>query len=105
VNIFKDPRWGRGSETFGEDPVLTARMALRVVQGLQGSDPTYKKVGQPVVTFAIICVLVFCFISVECCLIWRVQSQQRPNLQEGGSAGRLSCCHLLYYLCCASSVG
>jgi beta-glucosidase len=44
VNIFKDPRWGRGSETFGEDPVLTARMALRVVQGLQGSDPAYKKV-------------------------------------------------------------
>jgi beta-glucosidase len=46
VNIFKDPRWGRGSETFGEDPVLTGRMALRVVQGLQGSDPTYKKVGK-----------------------------------------------------------
>ncbi|KAF6262012.1 glycoside hydrolase superfamily [Scenedesmus sp. NREL 46B-D3] len=44
VNIFKDPRWGRGSETFGEDPVLTGRMALRVVQGLQGSDPTYKKI-------------------------------------------------------------
>lgn len=40
INIFRDPRWGRGMETFGEDPYLTARMGLAVVQGLQGRDTT-----------------------------------------------------------------
>ncbi len=39
INIFRDPRWGRGMETFGEDPYLTARMGLAAVQGLQGSAP------------------------------------------------------------------
>jgi len=38
VNIFRDPRWGRGMETYGEDPYLTARMGLMVVKGLQGED-------------------------------------------------------------------
>ncbi|MCQ2299447.1 MAG: glycoside hydrolase family 3 C-terminal domain-containing protein [Bacteroidales bacterium] len=38
INIFRDPRWGRGMETFGEDPYLTARMGLAVVRGLQGRD-------------------------------------------------------------------
>ena len=40
VNIFRDPRWGRGHETYGEDPFLTSRMGLAVVQGLQGPDST-----------------------------------------------------------------
>ncbi|KAF8063677.1 BXL3 [Scenedesmus sp. PABB004] len=44
INIFRDPRWGRGSETLGEDPLLTAAMGTRIVQGLQGADATYKKV-------------------------------------------------------------
>jgi beta-glucosidase len=39
VNIFRDPRWGRGQETFGEDPVLTTRMGLAAVRGLQGDNP------------------------------------------------------------------
>lgn len=43
INIFRDPRWGRGQETYGEDPFLTARLAVRFVQGLQGDDPTYLK--------------------------------------------------------------
>jgi beta-glucosidase len=43
VNIFRDPRWGRGQETYGEDPFLTARMAVAYVTGLQGSDPHYYK--------------------------------------------------------------
>lgn len=43
INIFRDPRWGRGQETYGEDPYLTARLAVRFVQGLQGDDPTYLK--------------------------------------------------------------
>ncbi len=43
VNIFRDPRWGRGQETYGEDPYLTAQLALRFVQGLQGDDPRYLK--------------------------------------------------------------
>jgi beta-glucosidase len=43
INIFRDPRWGRGQETYGEDPYLTARMGVAFVDGLQGDDPTYRK--------------------------------------------------------------
>ncbi len=43
VNIFRDPRWGRGMETYGEDPYLTARMGVSFVKGLQGDDPNYLK--------------------------------------------------------------
>jgi beta-glucosidase len=43
INIFRDPRWGRGQETYGEDPFLTARMAVAFVTGLQGDNPTYLK--------------------------------------------------------------
>ena len=41
VNIFRDPRWGRGQETYGEDPFLSARMAVAYVTGMQGDDPKY----------------------------------------------------------------
>jgi beta-glucosidase len=41
INIFRDPRWGRGQETFGEDPYLTARIGVAFVKGLQGEDPVY----------------------------------------------------------------
>ncbi len=44
VNIFRDPRWGRGQETYGEDPYLTARLGVAYVEGLQGNDPHYLKV-------------------------------------------------------------
>jgi beta-glucosidase len=43
INIFRDPRWGRGQETYGEDPFLTARIGLAFVTGLQGDDPKYLK--------------------------------------------------------------
>lgn len=43
INIFRDPRWGRGQETYGEDPFLTARMAIGFVDGLQGDDPALFK--------------------------------------------------------------
>lgn len=43
VNIFRDPRWGRGHETYGEDPYLTSRMGVRFVQGIQGHDEKYLK--------------------------------------------------------------
>src|SRR6202034_2559517 len=43
INIFRDPRWGRGQETYGEDPFLTARMGVAFVTGLQGNDPKYLK--------------------------------------------------------------
>ena len=43
INIFRDPRWGRGQETYGEDPFLTARMAVNFVEGMQGTDPKYYK--------------------------------------------------------------
>jgi beta-glucosidase len=44
VNIFRDPRWGRGQETYGEDPYLTGRMGVAFVKGMQGDDPRYLKV-------------------------------------------------------------
>ena len=44
INIFRDPRWGRGQETYGEDPFLTARMGVAFVTGLQGDDPKYYRV-------------------------------------------------------------
>jgi beta-glucosidase len=43
INIFRDPRWGRGQETYGEDPFLASRMGVAFVTGLQGDDPTYLK--------------------------------------------------------------
>jgi beta-glucosidase len=44
INIFRDPRWGRGQETYGEDPYLTSRLGVAFVNGLQGDDPKYLKV-------------------------------------------------------------
>ncbi len=44
INIFRDPRWGRGQETYGEDPYLTARLGVAFVTGMQGTDPKYFKV-------------------------------------------------------------
>lgn len=43
VNIFRDPRWGRGQETYGEDPFLTGQLAVQFIDGLQGDDPRYIK--------------------------------------------------------------
>ena len=43
INIFRDPRWGRGQETYGEDPFLTSRLGVSFVTGLQGDDPVYYK--------------------------------------------------------------
>jgi beta-glucosidase len=43
INIFRDPRWGRGMETYGEDPYLTGRLAVAFVRGMQGDDPRYLK--------------------------------------------------------------
>ncbi len=44
INIFRDPRWGRGHETYGEDPFLTGEMGVQFIKGLQGDDPDYLKV-------------------------------------------------------------
>jgi beta-glucosidase len=43
INLFRDPRWGRGQETYGEDPFLTGKIAVQFVKGLQGNDPKYFK--------------------------------------------------------------
>jgi beta-glucosidase len=43
INLFRDPRWGRGMETYGEDPYLTGRMAVEFIKGLEGDDPKYLK--------------------------------------------------------------
>ncbi len=43
INIFRDPRWGRGQETYGEDPFLTSKIGLAYVKGIQGDDPRYLK--------------------------------------------------------------
>ncbi|RTQ48992.1 glycoside hydrolase family 3 protein [Hymenobacter gummosus] len=53
VNIFRDPRWGRGQETYGEDPFLTSRIGLAFVRGLQGPDPTRLKVAACAKHFAV----------------------------------------------------
>ena len=53
VNIFRDPRWGRGQETFGEDPVLSARMGIAFVQGIQGDHPHYWKAVATAKHFAV----------------------------------------------------
>ncbi len=53
VNIFRDPRWGRGHETYGEDPYLTSRLGVRMVQGLQGHDENYMKVAACAKHFAV----------------------------------------------------
>ena len=48
VNIFRDPRWGRGQETYGEDPFLTGQLGIQFVTGLQGDDPaTYLAISTP----------------------------------------------------------
>ena len=54
VNIFRDPRWGRGQETFGEDPYLTTRMGVAVVKGMQGpADAEYDKAHACVKHYAV----------------------------------------------------
>lgn len=53
VNIFRDPRWGRGHETFGEDPYLTGRLGVRYIEGLQGHDENFLKVAACAKHFAV----------------------------------------------------
>jgi beta-glucosidase len=53
INIFRDPRWGRGQETYGEDPYLTSRLGSALVKGLQGNDPNYLKVAACAKHFAV----------------------------------------------------
>ncbi len=53
VNIFRDPRWGRGHETYGEDPYLTSRLGVRFIKGLQGHDEKYMKAAGCAKHFAV----------------------------------------------------
>jgi beta-glucosidase len=53
INIFRDPRWGRGQETYGEDPYLTARMGVAFVKAMQGDDPKYRKVDATAKHYAV----------------------------------------------------
>ncbi len=53
INIFRDPRWGRGQETYGEDPFLTAHMGTAFVKGLQGNDSRYLKTSACAKHFAV----------------------------------------------------
>ena len=53
INIFRDPRWGRGHETYGEDPWLTSRLGIRYIRGLQGSHEKYLKTAACVKHFAV----------------------------------------------------
>ena len=52
INLFRDPRWGRGQETYGEDPYLTGRLAVQFIRGLQGDDSVYLKTVATVKHFA-----------------------------------------------------
>src|SRR5687767_9919858 len=53
INLFRDPRWGRGQETYGEDPVLAGRLAVQFVRGLQGDHPRYLKTVATLKHFAV----------------------------------------------------
>ena len=53
VNIFRDPRWGRGQETYGEDPYLTSRLGVRYIKGLQGHDEDHMKAAACAKHFAV----------------------------------------------------
>ena len=53
INIFRDPRWGRGMETYGEDPYLAGELAVRFIKGLQGDDPNYFKLVATAKHFAV----------------------------------------------------
>src|SRR5690349_473146 len=53
INIFRDPRWGRGQETYGEDPFLTSRMGVAFVRAMQGDDAKYRKVDATAKHFAV----------------------------------------------------
>ena len=53
INLFRDPRWGRGMETYGEDPYLTGQMAVQFIKGLQGDDPKYLKTVATAKHFAV----------------------------------------------------
>ena len=53
INIFRDPRWGRGQETYGEDPYLTGRMGVSFIKGLQGDHPRYMKAAACAKHFAV----------------------------------------------------
>ena len=53
INIFRDPRWGRGQETYGEDPFLTGKIGVQFIKGLQGNDPKYFKTIATVKHFAV----------------------------------------------------
>jgi beta-glucosidase len=53
INIFRDPRWGRGQETYGEDPFLTAKMGVAFVRGMQGDDPRYYRVSATAKHYAV----------------------------------------------------
>jgi len=53
INIFRDPRWGRGQETYGEDPYLTSTMGTAFIKGIQGDDPRYLKASACAKHFAV----------------------------------------------------
>ncbi|MDR2564329.1 MAG: glycoside hydrolase family 3 C-terminal domain-containing protein [Prevotellaceae bacterium] len=53
INIFRDPRWGRGQETYGEDPYLTSRLAVEFIKNMQGNDPQYLKTVATAKHFAV----------------------------------------------------
>ena len=53
INLFRDPRWGRGQETYGEDPFLTSRLGVQFIRGLQGNDPKYYKTIATVKHYAV----------------------------------------------------
>jgi beta-glucosidase len=53
INLFRDPRWGRGQETYGEDPFLSAELGISFVKGMQGDNPDYNKVDATIKHFAV----------------------------------------------------
>ena len=80
INLIRDPRWGRSSETYGEDPHLTGALSAAYVQGMQGSDPIYTKA---------------CTVSIFCAGLKSIQvvvfqqKDARAIFHVGGSSSNL----------------
>src|ERR1019366_6685823 len=72
INIFRDPRWGRGQETYGEDPFLSGTLGVAFIKGLQGNDPN-------------------CMLAMGCAKHFAVHSGPEPERHRFDEIGRASC--------------
>jgi beta-glucosidase len=108
INLFRDPRWGRGHETYGEDPYLTGRMAVAFIRGLQGDDPRYLKVVATAKHFAVHSGPESQRMTFDAAPSGRDLYESylpafRAAVQEGGAGSVMSAYNRLYGLPCCTS--